>query len=412
MITEMESGSGKMKRIYIYILSLILLCLSIHPIAFAQQRGVVQGRVVNGTDPSIVAGGVPLEVVALSGGMGIIRSAATDSRGEFRIDGLPVDQRLIVRAVYKDANYHTQVVFDDSGRADIEIKVFEATTSMKDIRVEEYQMVFLATENHLQSLDTVTFNNETAPSKTFMDPEGNFRFSKAPGILSFPQMRVAAPGSSMPVVQSALESPDGQSYYSLYPLRPGRTSIDVYQILPYENLNYAYIKKFYYPVPSIEIGVIPMDMELSGTGLTKIRTDPGENIAFYRSGPVDAGMEVEWIFSGGTPVSEQETAPASEAGIRSVPNAVGRNALVVGPLILMGFVLVLWYAFNRSRDTVSAATGSTKRQILKHREDLIARLADLDSRHESNLLDKREYLRQREEGKCLLRRITLLLKKD
>ncbi|MBN2317686.1 MAG: carboxypeptidase regulatory-like domain-containing protein [Acidobacteria bacterium] len=380
--------------------------------ALAQQTGVVEGRIVNGTDPAIVAGNVPVEVVALSGGMSIIRAAETNSGGEFRIEGLPVDQMLIVRAVYKEANYHTQIIFDDSGRANVEIKVFEATTSMKDIRVEEYQMVFQATGNHLQSLDTAVINNETKPTRTFMDPEGNFRFSKAPEIMSLPQIRISAPGSSMPVVQSVLESPDGQSYYSLYPLRPGRTTVDVFQILPYENRNYTYVKKFYFTVPSIEIGVIPMDMELSGTGLVKIRTDPGKNIAVYRSGPVDAGTEVEWIFSGGTPVSEQEATPASESRIRSVPNAVGRNTLVIGPLILVGFILVLWYAFNRTGDEVPTAAGSQKRQILKRRENLLDRLADLDRRHETHSPDQREYLRQREEGKRLLRRITLLLKKE
>ena len=412
MTTAMKSETGKVNRKHIFMISLILLCFFVSSNVFAQNTGVVEGRVVNGTDPSIIAGGVPVEVVALSGGMSIIRSVETNSRGEFRIEGLPVEQMLIVRAVYKDANYHTQVVFDGSGHANAEIKVFEATTSMDGIGAEEYQMVFQATGNHLQSLDTVTISNATKPEKTFMDPEGNFRFSKAPEILSLPQIRITAPGASMPVVQSVLESPDAQSYYSLYPLRPGRTTIEVFQELPYENRSYTYVKTFYYQVPSIEIGVIPMDMELSGEGLTKIRTDSGKNIAVYRTGPVDAGTKVEWTFSGGTPVPDQEAAPASESGIRSVPNAVGRNAPVIGSLILLGFILVLWYAFNRGGDTVPVAAGSQKRQMLKRREDLLNRLADLDRRNETHSIDRREYIRQREEGMRMLRRIALLLKKD
>jgi hypothetical protein len=271
---------------------------------------------------------------------------------------------LIARAVYQNANYHAQVVYDESGRADVEIKIYEATTSMKGIRVQEYQMVFEATGNHLQSLDTIEIHNETDPMKTFMNPEGNFRFSKAPGILSLPQMRITAAGSSLPVVQSPLESPDGRSYYSLYPLRPGETTIDIFQIMPYENRNYDYVKKFYCPVPSIEIGVIPMDMELSGAGLAKIRTDPQKNVAVYRSGPVDAGTEVKWTFSGGTPVEERAPSVSeAESNIRSLPNAVQRSALVVGPLLLMGFVLVLWYAFHRTGEEIPGSSGARKPRL-------------------------------------------------
>ena len=35
-----------------------------------------------------------------------------------------------------------------------------------------------------------------------------------------------------------------------------------------------------------------------------------------------------------------------------------RNALIIGPLLLMGFVLALWYAFNRSQNSPSRTRGS------------------------------------------------------
>ncbi|MBN2243949.1 MAG: hypothetical protein JW793_14780 [Acidobacteria bacterium] len=369
----------------------------------------MQGRIVNGTDPSITVGGVPVEVVAMSGGMSVIRTAAADSGGRFRFENLPAREMLMVRAVYQGANYHTQAVFGDSGRANVEILVYEATNSVNGIRVEEYEMVFQAVGAHLQSLDTVLVHNATQPAKTFMDPEGNFRFSKAPALLSLPQIRITAPGASMPVVQSVLESPDGQSYYTLYPLRPGKTAIDIFQILPYENRDYTYVKKFYNPVPPIEIGVIPMDMELSGTGLTKIREDPDRNIAVYRSGPLDAGTEVQWVFSGGTPVLEQQGA-APDSAIRSLPNAVGRNALVIGPLLLIGFILVFWHAVHRTGDGLPGGAGALKKRMIERRKELINRLADLDRGYKAGGMDPREYLRQREEGKRLLRRIASLLK--
>jgi len=345
----MKSGTGNSIGKYLLRIPMLLTFLLLSASVFSQQTGVVEGRLTNRTDPAIVPGGVPLEVLSLSGGMGIIRMLETDAAGKFRIENLPLQSMLMLRAIYRDANYNKQFQFDDAGYAFIELDVFETTESTNDIRLEGFQMVFQATGSHLQAQDTVTFVNETTPLSTFMHPEGNFRFSKAKAIETLPQMRITAPGSSMPVLQSALESPDGQMYYCLYPLRPGRTLVEILQMLPYEDRNYTYIKKFYHPVSSIEIVVSPVDMELSGTGLTKMSTYPENNMAVYQSAPIEAGAEVEWVFSGGTPVVEQASSPSTAGSrIQSVPNAVGRNSGIIGSLLLMGFVLILWYAFNRT----------------------------------------------------------------
>ena len=124
------------------------------------------------------------------------------------------------------------LTMDATGRASADIEVYEPTTSMKDIRVERAQMAFQLAGDQLRSLETLTFNNQTKPPRTFASPEGAFRISKSAGIMEIPQIRVTAPGSSMPVVQPALESADGQSYYSQYPLRPGTTTFEVQQTLP------------------------------------------------------------------------------------------------------------------------------------------------------------------------------------
>ena len=408
----MNFKMGKLGSVHGLGISMFAAWLLIASTAFSQGTGVLEGRLVNRTDAFIIPGNVTLEIVEFSGGMSIIRTAATDAAGKFRIEELPLHSMMMLRAIYQDTNYNKQFSLDDSGHAYVELDVFESTTSMKDIRVEEFRIVFQATGNHLQALDTLVFNNETAPPRTYMNPEGNIRFSKAPAIEELPQIRITAPGSSMPIVQSALESPDGQVYYSLYPLRPGKTTVDVFQLMPYETRSYTYTKKFYYPVSSIEIGVIPMDMELTGTGLSRIRTDPGNNVAVYRSAPVEAGTEVEWIFSGGTPVSGEESSNATaESNIRSVPNGIGRNAGLIIPLILMGFVLVLWYAFNSTVKESTQSKGARNLQLKKRQEALLVRLAELDLLYEKGSIGKGEYSRQREDGKRMLRRIYLLLRK-
>jgi len=390
--------------------TILILILFLAPAAvFPQQNGVLEGRLINLTDASITPRGVELEVIELGAGMSIIKSAATDERGGFRITGLPADRKLMLRATYKGSNYHSQVTFS-GGKANVEIGVYEPTESMKDIEVQSVQIAFQLIGDQLKSLETVTFNNKAKPPRTFFKPEGTFRVSKPPGILEPPQMRVTAPGSSMPLVQSALESADGKSYYSLYPIRPGATTFEVQQLLPYANKAYAYVKKFYHDAGSLSIGVIPQDMNLSGKGLSKSETNSQRNFSVYAGGPVKAGEEVVWNFSGGTPVpaAVPQEAPAGEPApeVTSMPNEVGRNALIIGPLLLMGFVLVLWYAFNHPR---GGAYGVDSR-ARKSRDQLLDEIAELDHRIETQQPGEPELLKQREERKRKLRRISMMLK--
>lgn len=339
-----------MKKLRFPIILFWLFGPAMLPATFAQQKGVVEGRLLNRTNPSNFPGNVELEVLELSAGMGIIRVENTDSTGRFRIENLPEDQPLMIRAIYQGANYHSMVGFDSSGKAEVDIEVFESTSSLDDLEVAESQMAFQAVGDQLQLLETYTITNNSNPPRTCANPEGNFRISKPPGILEPPRIRVTAPGSSMPVTQTALESPDGQSYYTLYPLRPGTTQFAVEQLLPYTNRSYTYTKEFYFDMGSVNIGVLPMDVVLSGQDVKKIQTNSQENFSVYMSPPVKAGTKVEWTFSGGTPVSP--TASSQAAGgstVQALPNFVGRNTFIIGPFLLMGFILVLWYAYNHPK---------------------------------------------------------------
>ena len=163
---------------------MILLLFLVLPAAYAQQKGVAEGRVVNGTDPSIIVRSVELDIVELGAGMRIVKTTATDSSGRFRVDGLPESGQLMIRVSYKDVNYHRQFNPGANGRSTVEIEVYEPTTSMKDIETGESRMAFQMVGDQVQSLESVTFNNKTKPPRTFMNPEGNFRFSKPPGIVA------------------------------------------------------------------------------------------------------------------------------------------------------------------------------------------------------------------------------------
>ena len=252
--------------------------------AAAQGRGVAEGRLINRTDPAIAAGNTELEVLVLSGGMDIIKTAMTDARGTFRIEGLPDAMPLMLRAIYKGANYHGMLRFGADGKALLDLDVYEPTTSTKDIRVETATMAFQLEGDRLYAVETYVLVNNTNPPRVYLNPEGNFRVSKAPGILEPPRIMITSPGSEMPLTQSALESADGESYYSLQPLRPGGTIFEVHQALPYTDRKYVYEKKFFQDIPEFSVGVIPLDMKLSGGGIKKVEDHTAENFAVYAAG--------------------------------------------------------------------------------------------------------------------------------
>ncbi len=381
------------------------------PGLYGQGSGVVEGRLVNHTNPSIIGKQVDLDVVGLGVGMSILKSSTTDAAGKFRIDGLPTDIPIMIRANYNSVNYHGRVNFDAAGKAFVEIPIYETTTSMSGIRSESMRMGFQLDGDRLRVLETCSFENDTNPPRSYMNMEGNFRFSKPAGILEAPKLSVSGPGSAMPLRESALESADGQIYYSLYPLRPGLTTFEADQAIPYKDKTTTFRKKFYYDVSGYEIVVMPQDMTISGEGLTKVQSDSQKNFSAYSGGPVKAGTEVVWAISGGTPIAEPEGAPSGESSVKPMPNQVGRNALIFGPLLLIGFIMVLWFAVNSVPEAGSRGQDSRIKELRTRRDQLLNYLANLDHQAEAQAVDQREYRRRRELGRRQLRRIALLLKK-
>jgi hypothetical protein len=225
-------------------------------------------------------------------------------------------------------------------------------------------------------------------------------------------MSVLPPEGSFPLSESPLESADGQSYYSLYPLRPGVTTFEVDQILPYENRTYEYQRKFYQDIGRLDIGVIPQDMVVSGEGLSKTQTDAQRNFSVYSGGPVKADTLVVWTLSGGTPAA---TAPVGESSaeprITPMPTSVGQNALIIGPLLLIGFILVLWFSSDLIPEQAGKGPDFRANALRERREQLINYLVMLDHRFENHELGPREHSRLRELGKGQLRRIAALLGK-
>ncbi len=403
---RMKSGKSP------WFLLLSLLCLA--PAAVAQDQGTVDGRVVNGTNGNRPAAGISVDAVQPAGGMTTLKSVKTDADGKFHFDGLPTMGPMLVRVDYKDVTYFSPAMFDERGKAKVEMSIYEPTTSMEGVRLASLQMAFKLAPDGLRSIESYAIDNESNPPRAVMRDNGNFRFSKVPGITEPPNLNVTSPGSNMPVTQAPLESADGKSYYSLYSLKPGTTTFEVSQVFPYQNGSFTFRKTFYQEVKSLNVGVIPQDMKLSGPGLVKVQSDAAQNFAVYSIGPIKAGSEVVWTFSGGAPVADAPAAtssPAPDVQVKPMPNMVAANALIIGPLLLFGLILVLWYANRRFVAQPADAEETRMQELSDRREQLLSYVANLDAQFASQKIDSSHYSRLREQAKRHLRRIALLLGK-
>ncbi len=394
-----------------------LAAVLLHTAMYAQGQGVVDGRIINATNPANAPARVPVEVIGLAGGMTVLKSVNTDATGKFHIDGLPTNGPLLIRATFGAVSYYGQTGMDGSSKAQVEIQVYEPTTSWQGITVDQPQIATKLTVDGLRIDESYTFKNETKPPRSLRSDDGNFRFSKAPGILQPPELSISGTAVSMPVSQPPLESSDGQSYYSLYPLRPGITTFNIDQIAPYQNGSYTYRKKFYRDVSSVVIGVMPREMKLSGDGVAKAQDNEAQNFALYSVGPIKAGTEVVWTFTGGNPVveapaPEAAAAPADETGIRPMPTLVGQNAMLIGPLLLISLVIVLWYAHHRVLTPSGNSQEVRVRELKARREHLLNYIVTLDEKYERQAMDRRDHSRLREQAMRHLRRLALLLSKN
>ncbi len=384
---------------------------------YAQNQGIVDGRIINATNPANVPARVPVEVIGLTGGMSVLKSASTDAAGRFHFDGLPESGPLLIRASYGAVSYYGQTGMDGSRKTQVEIKVYEPTKSWQGITLGQPQIAAKLTAEGLRFNESYTFTNDTKPPRSLMSDDGNFRFSKAPGILRPPVLSISGSAASMPVSQPPLESADGQSYYSLFPLRPGITTFNVDEIVPYPNGSYTYRKRFYQDVSSVMIGVMPREMKLTGDGVAQVQANEAQDYALYSLGPIKAGTEVVWNFSGGTPVveapaPEAASAPATEPRVQPMPTLVGQNAMVIGPLLLISLVIVLWYANHRVLIPSGNSQELRLRDLKARRDQLLNFVVALDEKYEHQAMDQRDYTRLREQAKRHLRRIAVLLSKN
>ncbi len=321
------------------------------PLLFAglAMGGTLKGTVKNGTTGQPAAG-VKVILIQLQGTMQPVASTVSGAQGQFSFDNPNLGaQPMLVRAVYKDVNFHEPA---PPGQSDVQVEIFEPTTDPQSIKVTSRAVIFQPNGAKLTVGEEYFIENISQPPKAFFSTAGNFEFALPPGA---ELQQVAASGpTKMPVVQAPIDK--SKNHYAIaYAFRPGQSTVRFSYELPYAD-NAAVVKLPPSPYPAGQVLVVAAPtVQISGEGWQPGGQQEGMNI--YGRDNVAANTALTVNVAGTAPPAspsadagpQGDGAPGSGADIVVVPGRFdGAKWYLLGALAVIFGVL----AFLLSRKTI------------------------------------------------------------
>jgi hypothetical protein len=393
--------------------------------AASARAGQLHGTVKNGTTGR-AAPGIEVILIQLQGGMQPVANSRTDAQGQFSFDNPSLGaQPMLVRAVYKEINFHQPV---PPGRSDVEVSIFEPSKDPKTISVASRIVFFQPSGENLTVGEEYSIQNNSQPPQAYFRPDGNFEFV-IPDNAKLQQVAASGP-TGMPVVQAPIDKSKGK-YAIAYALRPGQNIVRYSYEVPYTG-NAATVKLAAIYSSARLLVVASPTMQVSGDGLQSGGQQQGmsiygrENvtantvIAVSVSGtapPLQAGGSE----SGGAQGAPEAQSAAPAASVQSIP---GRLDVLKWPLIA-GFVGIFALgAMLLARKPVMAvagggvaasgtATSAPKSNALSQVDAAVGTSLDalkdqmfrLELRRQAGSISEEEYAQERARAEKVLREL-------
>jgi hypothetical protein len=267
-------------------------------IASAQEngQGVIEGRVVNGTEGGGSVAGVELTLIAYTDeGIDTSRTTLSDSQGEFRFDDVSLDYEYLVSASYMDVVYYNQVVFDEGETtAYLEVGVCDTTDNDEMIHAALSHAVIEIGEESVEITEMFWLANDG--DRTYIDDEGSLVFTLPGGAYGFdaPEQLFAD-----------FELLENNRLLYLVPFPPGERQIVFSYHLPSASSDeLVFTLVMDYPADSFSLMVGSEkigDIEVAAPPLEPyepVTVDSGEQLIHLRGEYLDRGTPVNISLSG------------------------------------------------------------------------------------------------------------------
>jgi hypothetical protein len=263
---------------FVFILAALSFLL-LPGVASAQEvgQGVIEGKVINGTEGGGEVAGVQVALITYIGDtVDANRTVLTDGEGNFRFDNVAPEYRHLVSARYMDVYYYNQVVFEEGQTTTyIEVGVCDTTDSDKFIKATISHIIINVGEDAIKVTEMFLLVNDG--DRTYAGTDGSLIFTLPEGA-----SEIIAPDELMPDFE--LLSDNRLAY--LVPFPPGQRQIVFSYNMPEpESDNFILPLKVDYPADSFSLLVGGQDIEVVASPLVPagpVTTDTGEQLLHFQ----------------------------------------------------------------------------------------------------------------------------------
>jgi len=266
----------------------------------------IKGTVTNATTNKAAAGD-EVVILSLAGGMEEVGHGKTDAQGRFTVSIPASNAPHLVRVIHQGVNYHTPA---PEGTTSVDVTVWDAAKQVDNIIGEGRVVRILnAGPQQIEIAEMYILRNESKPPRTRMG-EQSFEVALPDGAQV--EEGMAAGPSGMPI--NTAVSPTGKKnhYAFSFPIRPGRTQLQVTYKLPYNGSHDFTLET---DMPLAELGVmLPKSMRFNNAGETFRPAADESGMSVFVAKSVSAGAKLKFSIAGeGTAPTGDQTAgsPAS-----------------------------------------------------------------------------------------------------
>jgi 5-hydroxyisourate hydrolase-like protein (transthyretin family) len=322
-----------MKR-RILLLSVLLLCLLAAPaVALAQDQGIIEGQVMNGTADAPEDSVAGLEV-ALYQWVGesaeLVTTTISDDDGRFRFEGLATDEDIVYRfeLEYQGIVYGAESSFPSGDTAlHVVATIHEITSSDESLVVDRHHMILDFDSDVVVFRELYIFNNV-----------GDRIYAGADGItlrLSLPEGAADITFEDAETGADYVLTQDGLAFVGLVP--PGEKQVLYSYSVPYDGSQLTLRREILYPTSNLDllaanVGVQVEASQLTYEGLTAAGDDTYMHFAAEN---VPSGTAIELQLSGAP--QGGATLPSMEssmvAALREAAPAMAVVLAVLGALL-------------------------------------------------------------------------------
>ncbi len=337
------------KTFLIAILIFSSLCFTPH--ALAASSGRIYGQLLNGTNHNAPVAGQSVTLQMAQGNSARdLTKVTTDAHGAFSFPNLATDASIAYALFtdYEGAQYSSDLVhLDKKPVQQVNLTVYEATTSTKDIAVVQVTILFQkpdASKNSVTVSELYLFQNLT--TYTFVGSLNTGNGTSKPDALLF----------SLPVGARNVSLGDGFNGYhavavssgfaSDAALPPGSSGFSFTFDIPYTSSTYDF--RYDVMLPTVQLSLmVPTELHATSSALTSQGTTTANNHPYLL-------LQGQKLLQGNEVHAEIEGLPVNKALIPA-DNSINPVILwlIVGLLVMLAILAVTWFLYRARRQPES-----------------------------------------------------------